>query len=136
VNDQISGAHVIISSSDAAADRTFFRDVLGFESVDAGGGWLIFALPPAELALHPGTNGEHQLYLMCTDIDATIQRLEGKGVPVKTRPSEQSWGRLASVVLPGGGEIFIYQPSHPTPAQAKPKARTKARSRPASPRRR
>jgi catechol 2,3-dioxygenase-like lactoylglutathione lyase family enzyme len=117
MKELISGAHVIISSSDAAADRAFFRDVLGFESVDAGGGWLIFALPPAELALHPGANSEHQLYLMCADLDATLLRLEGKGVPVKTQANEQSWGRIASILLPGGGELFIYQPSHPTPGK-------------------
>ena len=113
----VSGAHVIINSSDAAADRAFFHDVLGFDSVDAGGGWLIFALPPAELALHPGTNSEQQLYLMCDDLDATLQGLEGKGLAFKAQPAEQRWGRIASIVLPGGGELYIYQPSHPTPGK-------------------
>src|SRR5437016_10664376 len=103
----INGVHGIIFSKDAEALRAFFRDVLGFESVDAGGGWLIFALPPAELALHPGTNGEHQLYLMTADLDATLNSLKGKGVQMKAPISEQSWGRLASIVLPGGGELFI-----------------------------
>src|SRR5438105_2337975 len=98
----ITGTHMIVSSSDPASDRAFFRDVLGFESVDAGGGWLIFALPPAELAFHPGTNGEHQLYLMTADLDATLSALKAKGVPMRAPISEQAWGRLASIVLPGG----------------------------------
>jgi catechol 2,3-dioxygenase-like lactoylglutathione lyase family enzyme len=115
VKDLIAGAHVIITSTDAAADRAFFRDVLGFESVDAGGGWLIFALPPAELALHPGANSEQQLYLMCDDLDETLRALEARGVATKAQPVDQRWGRIASIVLPGGGELFIYQPSHPTP---------------------
>ena len=118
----ITGTHLIVSSSDPASDRAFFRDVLGFESVDAGGGWLIFALPPAELAFHPGTNGEHQLYLMTADLDATLSALKAKGVPMRAPISEQAWGRLASIVLPGGGELFIYQPAHPSPVgtNAKP----------------
>src|SRR5438445_6224731 len=99
----INGVHTIIGSTDADADRAFVRDVLGFESVDAGGGWLIFALPPAELALHPGTNSEHQLYLMCADLDATLRTLKGKGVAIKAQAIEQGWGRIASIVLPGGG---------------------------------
>jgi len=111
----ITGTHLIVSSSDPASDRAFFRDVLGFQSVDAGGGWLIFALPPAELAFHPGTNGEHQLYLMTADLDATLSALKAKGVPMRAPISEQAWGRLASIVLPGGGELFIYQPAHPSP---------------------
>ena len=124
----VTGAHVIISTSDAAADRAFFKDVLGFDSVDAGGGWLIFALPPAELAFHPGTNGEHQLYLTCADLEATLRDLASKGVATKMPPTDQSWGRLASVVLPGGGELFIYQPSHPTPVM-KPARKPSAQRR-------
>src|SRR5947208_2515317 len=112
----ITGTHMIVSSSDPASDRAFFRDVLGFESVDAGGGWLIFALPPAELALHPGTNGEHQLYLMTADLDATLNSLKGKGVQMKAPISEQSWGRLASIVLPGGGALFMMVKRHGTRA--------------------
>jgi len=114
----ITGAHTIISSSDPEADRAFFRDVLELESVDAGEGWLIFALPPAELAVHPGKRGENQLYLMCADLDETMRQLKRKGIAGKMPPREQSWGRLASVELPGGGELFIYQPKHPRPSHA------------------
>lgn len=111
----ITGAHTIIGSTDADADRAFFRDVLGFDSVDAGGGWLIFALPPAELAVHPGKNGRHELYLTCADLDAALRELKAKGVVVKPLIHEEPWGRLASIVLPGGSELSIYQPSHPSP---------------------
>lgn len=106
---------MIISSTNAEADRAFFRDVLGFESVDAGEGWLIFALPRAELAVHPGENGRHELYLMCADLEATLRGLEGKGVAVNAPISEQPWGRLTSIVIPGGSELAIYQPRHPSP---------------------
>lgn len=111
----ITGAHAIIGSTDAEADRAFFRDVLGFESVDAGGGWLIFALPPADLAIHPGKDGRHELYLMCADLEATLLELNRKGIKVKSPVSEQPWGRIAAIILPGGGELSIYQPSHPIP---------------------
>lgn len=93
----------------------FFGDVLGLESVDVGGGWLIFALPPGELAVHPGTNSRHELYLMCSDLDATLDELRGKGVRIGDEIHEQPWGRLATVTLPGGGELSIYQPRHPSP---------------------
>ena len=110
----IIGAHAIIYSSAADETRAFLRDVFGFRSVDAGGGWLIFGLPPAELAVHP-TDGEsiHELYLMCDDLDATMDDLSAKGVecaPV----SEQRWGRLTSLALPGGATIGLYEPRHPT----------------------
>jgi catechol 2,3-dioxygenase-like lactoylglutathione lyase family enzyme len=111
----ITGAHVIIGSSDAETDRAFVRDVLGLESVDAGGGWLIFGLPPAELAIHPGKDGRHELYLMCKDLDATLADLEGKGVEVKADVHDEPWGRLGTIVLPGGSELSIYQPRHPSP---------------------
>ena len=111
----IDGAHVIVESTDADADRTFMRDVFGFESVDSGGGWLIFALPPAELAFHPGENDRHRLYLMCSDLDATLEQLRLKGVTIGGEVTEQRWGRLASLRLPGGGQIGIYEPRHPTP---------------------
>ena len=110
----ISGAHVVIYSTDAEADRAFFRDVLGFASVDAGHGWLIFALPPAEAAFHPAEeNGRHELYLMCDDIQAELRRLAGRGVAVSA-VTEEPWGSLAQLTLPGGGELGIYQPKHPT----------------------
>jgi catechol 2,3-dioxygenase-like lactoylglutathione lyase family enzyme len=112
----ITGAHAIIFTSDAEADRAFFRDVLGFSSVDAGAGWLIFALPPAELALHPSDNpGDHKLYLMCDDVQATVAELEGKGVEISRPISDEGFGLLTAIKLPGGGELGLYEPKHPTP---------------------
>jgi hypothetical protein len=118
----ISGAHVLIYSRNAEADRAFFSDVLGLDSVDSGGGWLIFALPPSELALHPTEEADdHELYLLCDDIVATAKELERKGVPL-TRPfSEERWGRVTKITLPGGGRMGLYQPKHPL-AHAKPAA--------------
>ncbi len=110
----ISGLHALLYSRDADADRAFFRDVLGLDSVDSGGGWLIFAMPPAELGIHPANeNGRHQLYLLCDDIEATAKQLEAKGVPLKRPFQEESWGRVMVIKLPGGGELGIYQPKHP-----------------------
>ena len=98
--------------------RAFFADVLGLASVDAGGGWLIFALPPAELAVHPDDgDGRHELYLMCDDIHATLAELRDKGVEVARGVSDQGWGLLAAIRLPDGGELPIYQPRHPSPLQ-------------------
>ena len=111
----INGAHVILFSRDAEGDRAFLRDVLGLDSVDAGGGWLIFALPPAEVAVHPAEDERHELYLMCEDIEATIDALQRKGAGVKLPILEQRWGRVVHVELPGGGEIGLYQPKHPLP---------------------
>ncbi len=110
----IIGAHAIIYSRDAQADRTFIRDVFGFDAVDAGGGWLIFALPPAEIAVHPDdVAGRHELYLMCDDIDATVSELKQKGVRIKKPIADLRFGRLVSVELPGGGELGVYEPKHP-----------------------
>jgi catechol 2,3-dioxygenase-like lactoylglutathione lyase family enzyme len=110
----ISGAHVIVYSKDSAADRAFFRDVLGFASVDAGHGWLIFALPPGEVAVHPAEeNGHHELYFMCSDLPAEIAALAAKGVQCSA-VEEARWGSIVKIVLPGGGEIGLYQPKHPT----------------------
>jgi predicted enzyme related to lactoylglutathione lyase len=109
----ISGAHVIVYSTDADADRAFFRDVLNLDNVDSGGGWLIFALPPAEVALHPAeANGRHELYLLCTDLEATLAELKRNGIATRGPVREQDWGRLATIVLPGGGDLGIYQPKH------------------------
>ena len=109
----INGAHVIVYSEDAEADRAFLRDVLGWSHVDAGHGWLIFALPPAEIAVHPDdTNDRHELYLMCDDLKATIAALEQKGVAFEP-PTEARWGILSRLTLPGGGKLGIYQPKHP-----------------------
>jgi len=110
----ISGAHVIVYSKDAEADRAFFRDVLGFKSVDAGRGWLIFALPPAEAAFHPSDeNGVHELYFMCDSLKAAMASLATKGVSC-SQVQEVRWGSITKMRLPGGGEVGLYQPKHPT----------------------
>jgi len=110
----ISGAHVIVHSKDAEADRAFFRGVLGFKSVDAGHGWLIFALPPAEAAFHPSdANGVHELYFMCDSLEAEMASLANKGVQC-SQVQEARWGSITKVRLPGGGEVGLYQPKHPT----------------------
>ncbi len=110
----ISGAHVILYSENAEADRTFFRDVLGFKFVDAGHGWLIFALPPAEAAVHPSDgSGNHELYFMCDDLKTEIASLANKSVTC-SEVQEQRWGSVTKIRLPGGGEIGLYQPKHPT----------------------
>ena len=111
----ISGAHIILYSSDAEADRAFMRDVLAFPWVDAGAGWLIFKLPPAEVAVHP-TDGptKHEFYLMCDDLEETLIGLAAKGVSISHPPSDEGWGMLASIQLPSGAELFLYQPQHPT----------------------
>ena len=113
----ISGAHMVINSKDADADRAFFRDVLGFPWVDAGHGWLIFALPPSELACHPASeNSNHEIYLMCEDVAAAIQILERRQVSCEP-VSELSWGRLTHFRLPGGSRLGLYQPKHRRPGQ-------------------
>lgn len=108
------GSHVIVYSNDAEADRAFIGDVLGFPHVDAGGGWLIFRLPPAEIAVHPTDGAErHEFYLMCEDIDALLGKLAGAGVDVSREVTDASWGRLASIPLPSGARLPVYQPRHP-----------------------
>jgi predicted enzyme related to lactoylglutathione lyase len=112
----ITGMHAIVFSQEAEKTRAFFADVLGLSSVDAGGGWPIFALPPAELAVHPADgDSRHQLYLMCDDIHATLAELQGKGAEVAQEVSDEGWGLLAAVRLPDGSEFPIYEPRHPTP---------------------
>jgi predicted enzyme related to lactoylglutathione lyase len=112
----ITGMHAIVFSPQAEKVRAFFADVVGLSSVDAGGGWLIFALPPAELAVHPVDGaGHHELYLMCDDIQATLAELRSKGVEVARDVSDQGWGLLAAIRLPDGSELPIYQPRHPSP---------------------
>jgi len=113
-NFMISGAHMIVYSKDAEADRAFFRDVLGFESVDAGHGWLIFAMPPAEAAFHPSdANDVHELYFMCEDLKAEMAALAEKGVCCSD-VQEARWGSISKIQLPGGGKVGLYQPKHPT----------------------
>ncbi len=109
----ITGVHTLIYSKDAEQDRAFFRDVLGFRSIDSGGGWLIFALPPAELAVHPAEEEFQELYLMCDDIEKTVRELTSKGV-VCSDIHEARWGRAITIVLPSAGTLRIYEPRHPT----------------------
>jgi catechol 2,3-dioxygenase-like lactoylglutathione lyase family enzyme len=110
----ISGAHIIVYSKNAQADRTFFRDVLNFKYVDAGHGWLIFALPPGEAAVHPSDeSGSHELYFVCEDLKAEMASLAKKGVNC-SEVQEPRWGSITKMRLPGGGEVGLYQPKHPT----------------------
>jgi catechol 2,3-dioxygenase-like lactoylglutathione lyase family enzyme len=112
----INGVHALVYTPQAEAVRAFLRDILGWSSVDAGGGWLIFGLPPAELGVHP-TDGPpvHELYLMCDDIDSTVADLTGKGVEFAGPVSDEGFGRVAMIKLPnGGGELGLYEPRHPT----------------------
>jgi catechol 2,3-dioxygenase-like lactoylglutathione lyase family enzyme len=112
----ITGAHVVIFTKDAEGLRSFCRDVLGFPFVDAGGGWLIFALPPAELAAHPtDEQGHHELYLMCDDVHATVAELKDKGVELSRQVSDEGFGLVTSIELPGGQELGLYEPKHPSP---------------------
>jgi hypothetical protein len=126
----IHGAHVIVYSKDAEADRAFFRDVLRYPYADAGHGWLIFALPPAEIAVHPSDeNDVQELYLMCDDVHALIAEMKAKRV-MCSAVHEERWGSITNLTLPGGGKIGVYQPKHPSPlakAAAKAKAGGKAK---------
>lgn len=111
----IIGAHAVIYSKDAEADRAFLRDVLGLSHVDAGHGWLIFGLPPSEVAVHPGAEGDTQdFYLMVEDIAVFVAAMEAAGRAC-TAPSDQRWGVLTSLTLPSGATIGVYQPRHPRP---------------------
>ena len=112
----ITGVHAIVFSPEAEKVRAFFADVLGLPSADAGGGWLIFALPPGELAVHPAEgNSRHELYLMCDNIQATLAELTAKGAEVARDVSDQGWGLLAAIRLPDGSELPVYEPRHPSP---------------------
>lgn len=110
----IIGAHTVIYSRDSQADRAFLRDVLGFTNVDAGNGHLIFKLPPSEIAIHPTEAQEfHEIYFMCDNLLNTIADLESKGI-MCSGVSDEEWGKLTSIILPGGGSVGLYEPSHPT----------------------
>ena len=133
----ITGAHVIIYSADADADRAFLRDVLGFPHVDVGSGWLIFALPPSEVAVHPAEkSGVHTLYLMVDDVTKFVLRMADRGV-ICSAPQDQGWGVLTQVSLPGGAELGIYEARHVRPTWSeprkvrKPKAAKSPKRRPA-----
>ena len=112
----IVGVHAIVFTRNPDGVRAFFRDVLGLPWVDAGGGWPIFALPPAELAAHPAdSEGRHELYLMCDDIKATVDELASKGVEAAPEISDAGWGLVTSLKLPDGSELALYEPKHPSP---------------------
>lgn len=113
----INGAHTIIYAADVEAARAFFRDVLGLAHIDAGHDWLIFKSPPAELAVHPAggpDSGRIELYLMCDDLNATVEELRAKGVEFTGGITEQGWGLLTTLIVPGAGEVGLYQPRHDT----------------------
>jgi predicted enzyme related to lactoylglutathione lyase len=119
----ISGVHTILYSTHAEAVRKFFRDILKFPHVDAGQGWLIFAAPPGEVAVHPADEpGAHELYLMCTDIKATMAELERKGVEFTDPVSDQGWGLLTHLKLPDGEKLGLYEPRHKMAINMKPAA--------------
>lgn len=114
----INGVHAVLFTRDADALRAFLRDVLELPSVDAGGGWPIFGLPPAELAAHPSDEaGAGELYLMCDDIEATVADLAAKGVELSGPVRDEGWGLVTAITLPGGGELGLYEPRHPRPPQ-------------------
>ena len=114
----IGAVHTILYAKDADAARAFFRDVLGFDSVDAGDGWLIFALPPAELAVHPEPEGGRaEMFLMCADLARTKRELEAKGVVFVGGIEERRYGLMTKIRVPGYGELGLYQPSHPSPIE-------------------
>jgi len=138
----ISGAHAIIYSAKPEADRSFLKDVLGLKGVDVGGGWLVFGLPPSEVAVHPAdTSGKHELFFLVANVDDFITAMRRHEIPCGPI-QEQTWGRLTEVTLPGGGTIGVYQPRHASPPtrratrpRAKPRSTARKKSR-AAPRRR
>ena len=112
----IDGAHTVVFTRDPEGLRAFMRDVLGFSSVDAGGDWLIFALPPGELAVHPAEGEQrYELYLMCDHLEATMEELQGKGVEFTRGVTDERWGRVTAFAVPGGGELALYEPRHASP---------------------
>jgi hypothetical protein len=109
----VIGAHVLVYSPEADAAREVLRDVFGWKHVDAGDGWLIFALPPAEVAVHPGDKASHELTLICDDLAATVADLRAKGVEISRDARDDGWGITATIVLPGGVDVMVYEPRHP-----------------------
>jgi catechol 2,3-dioxygenase-like lactoylglutathione lyase family enzyme len=121
----IAGVHTVFYAHDAEAARSFFRDVLDLEALDGGDGWLYFALPPSELACHPGSGttatrgiGRSEPYLMCTDVEATRRELEARGVRFVAPVTDEGWGLLTRFEVPGFGELGLYEPRHPSPLPA------------------
>jgi predicted enzyme related to lactoylglutathione lyase len=118
----ITGVHALIYANDAEKARAFFRDVLEMPHVDAGHGWLIFALPPAELGIHPTNEADsrvtHEVYLMCDDLQATIEELQRKGVEFARPVADRGFGLMTAMTIPGGGELGLYQPKHPVPPRS------------------
>ena len=111
----INGAHIIVYSKDADADRAFLRDVLDLPHVDVGHGWLIFGLPPSEIAVHPDeSGGKHELFFMCENVDTIVENLTAKGIACSA-VEKLDWGRLTRLTLPGGGEVGVYEPKHERP---------------------
>ena len=111
----ITGTHAILYTTDADATRAFFRDVLGLAWVDSGDGWLIFALPPAELAAHPADVSRHELFFLCDDINATVDELTAKGVEITAPITDQGWGLETWIAVPGAGTVGLYEPRHASP---------------------
>lgn len=125
----IAGAHTIVFAEDAEAARRFFRDTLGLPAVDAGEGWLIFELPPGELAFHPGPGwgkgtGQHELFLMCDDVERTVAELEAKGVEFVAPVTDEGYGLVTRLKVPGASELGLYEPRHPSPLAAFSDARS------------
>jgi hypothetical protein len=123
----IHGAHVILFSKDVDRDRAFFKKVLKYPFADAGGGWLIFALPPAEIALHPSDESMHQLYLMCDDVKDFIAKMKKHDLAC-SKIDEQRWGSITYLTLPSGAKLGVYQPKHASPLDKK-KKKPKKKSR-------
>ncbi len=118
----INGIHTIVYAQDAEKARGFFRDVLGYKGVDAGRGWLIFALPPGEIAAHPAdaeNSGRHEMYFMCDDVHRTVNELKAKGVEFEGEPADRGWGILVMMRVPGLGNVGLYQPKHPVAIQSR-----------------
>jgi catechol 2,3-dioxygenase-like lactoylglutathione lyase family enzyme len=112
----ITGAHVILYTPEADALRALLRDALGWRHVDAGDGWLIFALPPAELAAHPSEGStEHELLFICDDLPTTMNELRAKGIEIRGEPEDRGWGIATTMALPGGVDVILYEPRHPLP---------------------
>lgn len=116
----ITGTHAILYTTDADATRAFLRDVLGLAWVDSGDGWLIFALPPAELAAHPADAPRHELFLLCDDVNATVAELRAKGATIAAPITDEGWGLLTSIEVPGAGSVGLYEPRHVSPPRPTP----------------